>query len=33
LPAKLFDAKPLADAVAPVAATALTFFMCHNFTR
>ena len=30
LPAKFLDAEPLADAVAPIANAALTFFMCHK---
>jgi hypothetical protein len=30
LAAKFFYAQPFADAVAPVADAALTFFMCHN---
>ena len=30
LAAKFFHAKPFADAVAPVADAALTFFMCHK---
>src|SRR5689334_9641605 len=31
LTAKSFNSKPLADAVAPIADTALTFFVCHKF--
>ena len=31
LPAVAFDAQAFADAVAPIANAALTFFMCHKF--
>lgn len=31
--AETFHAKPFADAIAPIADTALTFFMCHTEYR
>src|SRR5206468_3722109 len=33
LAAKTLHAQPFADAVAPVANTALTFLMCHNLSK